>query len=134
MQKAIGPILPQVRYSSLAPTIMSGLSTEVFPTSRNRKELLVSAVHNVIGTRKGERLMRPEFGCDLDLLVFEMADTATGVMGADFLQSAIEKWVPQASVLDISFEMDATNNQIVWNMSLAEKSDPNEVILIQIRR
>jgi len=55
----------------------------------------------VLGTAKGERLMRPDFGCGIYDLVFEV--TSAGLAGkiSQAVQEAILKFEPRVDVMDV---------------------------------
>jgi phage baseplate assembly protein W len=79
----------------------------------------------ILSTSKGERVMRPDFGCDLHELVFSpngpaLADRATNAVRQALLQFETRIYVrdvqakPSASgdtlLIDIEYEVRATNN------------------------
>jgi phage baseplate assembly protein W len=69
-------------------------------------EDVVEAIRLIIGTAKGERPMRPEFGCGIHDYVFEAIDAYT--MGRlDYeIRVALDRWEPRIDVLDIEFDDD----------------------------
>ena len=48
----------------------------------------------LISTRPGERVMRPEYGCDLHRLVFSPNDDTTAGLAIHFVRQAVERWEP----------------------------------------
>lgn len=66
-----------------------------FNTSFSGVEMLeqeadvASSLEILLSTRPGERVMIPEFGCNLEELVFETLDTRTKTLMADKIESAI---------------------------------------------
>jgi phage baseplate assembly protein W len=55
----------------------------------------------LISTRPGERVMRPEYGCDLSRLVFSPIDDTTAGLAIHFVRQAVERWEPRVEVLRV---------------------------------
>jgi hypothetical protein len=55
----------------------------------------------LISTRPGERVMRPEYGCDLGRLVFSPIDDTTAGLAIHFVRQAVERWEPRVEVLRV---------------------------------
>lgn len=56
----------------------------------------------IITTAKGERVMRPDFGCELNELVFAQNNTSTAGLIQFYVKEALLKWEPRIEVLDVS--------------------------------
>jgi phage baseplate assembly protein W len=56
------------------------------------------AIRIILGTAKGERRMRPEFGCGIHDLVFASNDEATWGMARYYVQDALEMWEPRIDI------------------------------------
>ncbi|GAB1402886.1 GPW/gp25 family protein [Lentimicrobium sp.] len=50
---------------------------------------IASSLEVLLGTMRGERVMLPQYGCNLDELVFENLDTRMKTLMADKIESAI---------------------------------------------
>jgi phage baseplate assembly protein W len=87
------------------------------------------AIWIILGTARGERRMRPDFGCGIHDLVFENNNTATAGRVAREVNDALLRFEPRIEVLDvkitaadggatmlvdISYRIRATNN--VFNL------------------
>jgi len=59
------------------------------------------AVLLLLSTRKGERVMRPDYGCDLHRLVFSPNDDTTAGLAIDHVRHALNRWEPRINVLRI---------------------------------
>lgn len=59
----------------------------------------------LLSTRRGERVMRPEYGCDLHELVFAPCDGTTAGLALHYVRQALGRWEPRAKVvrLDANF-------------------------------
>jgi phage baseplate assembly protein W len=55
----------------------------------------------ILSTAKGERVMRPDFGCGLQELVFAVNNSATQGMAEFEVHQALETWEPRIDVLRV---------------------------------
>jgi uncharacterized protein len=55
----------------------------------------------ILGTRRGERVMRPDFGAGLDDFVFEPVSVATEAAVQKRVQEALVDWEPRIDVLSV---------------------------------
>jgi uncharacterized protein len=60
------------------------------------------AVRIVLGTRPGERLMRPDFGAGLADLVFEPANTTTMTLAKRRVEEALIRWEPRIDSIQVT--------------------------------
>jgi phage baseplate assembly protein W len=60
----------------------------------------------LISTRPGERVMRPEYGCDLSRLVFSPNDDTTAGLAIHFVRQAVERFEPRVEVLRVDASRD----------------------------
>jgi phage baseplate assembly protein W len=65
-----------------------------------------SSLQILLGTRQGERVMRPDYGCNLDELVFEPLTTTFKTYIKDLINTAILYYEPRIDVNRI--ELDDT--------------------------
>lgn len=63
----------------------------------------------LLSTVPGERVMRPEYGCELSRLVFSPRDGTTAGLAIHFVRRALERWEPRIDIvhLDASHEQEA---------------------------
>jgi phage baseplate assembly protein W len=55
----------------------------------------------ILQTARGERVMRPDFGCDLDELVFEPLRQATYTLAEHHVKQALIRFEPRIEVLGV---------------------------------
>lgn len=71
---------------------------------------IVSSLEILLSTTRGERIMLPQYGCNLDELVFENLDTRMKTLMADKVESAILYHEPRIELekvrLDDSGELE----------------------------
>jgi phage baseplate assembly protein W len=71
-----------------------------------REREIEQAIRLILGTAKGERPMRPEFGCRIHDHVFGPANAATAGQIAYDVREALEQWEPRISVEDVNVLYD----------------------------
>jgi phage baseplate assembly protein W len=67
-------------------------------------QAVVSSIDNILRTRKGERVMLPEFGSDLGDILFENIDDTFAEHITDSIKQAIETWDPRVTVSSIRIQ------------------------------
>ena len=71
------------------------------------------AIWIVLGTAKGERVMRPDFGCGIYDLVFEVNSPATAGRVAQEVRDALLMHEPRIDVLDVQAQ-PAGNGEVLY--------------------
>ena len=57
------------------------------------------AILLLLSTRPGERVMRPDYGCDLHKLVFSPNDDTTAGLAIHYVRQALTHWEPRIQIL-----------------------------------
>ena len=65
------------------------------------EDSIKQAIRIILFTAKGERVMRPTFGCDLYQLVFAPNDATTRGMAEHYVREALEIWEPRIEILQV---------------------------------
>ncbi len=73
------------------------------------EESVRQSIMLILGTAKGERIMRPDFGCGLQELGFSVNDTSTASLAIFYIEEALKKWEPRIEL--ISVDVGADNNE-----------------------
>lgn len=60
----------------------------------------------ILGTAPRERVMRPEFGCEIHSLMFEPNNYATAVKAEGMVRDALGMWEPRVRVQSVVVEPD----------------------------
>jgi phage baseplate assembly protein W len=81
------------------------------------KESIEESIRIILGTAKGERLMRPEFGCDINRMVFASNTTATASLIDFYVREALREWEPRIEVLNVRAVPDEQDGQLL-NISI----------------
>jgi len=75
------------------------------------------AIRIILGTAKGERHMRPQFGCGIHDLVFAPNNATTAGLVETYVREAIGWWEPRVEVLKVNVDNDNfERNQILINI------------------
>jgi phage baseplate assembly protein W len=61
------------------------------------------SIRQILGTRPGERAMRPDFGCGLHALLFEHNTAVFQALARRRILDALRRWEPRISVTGIDF-------------------------------
>lgn len=69
--------------------------------SADYEESVRQSVLMILGTAKGERVMRPDFGCGIYDLVFEMKTAGTAGRISQEVQEALLRFEPRIDVLNV---------------------------------
>jgi len=82
-----------------------------FQQSQTIKEQVYSNVKNLILTAKGERVGQPEFGCNVNRIIFEPISESTGDAIEESVRDAMATWLSYVTVQNVlvSFDEQDTN-------------------------
>lgn len=81
---------------------------------------IVSSLEVLLSTARGERIMLPEFGCNLDELIFETLDTRMRTLMADKIASAILYHEPRVDLEKVELggdERDRLEGRVLIDVS-----------------
>jgi len=59
------------------------------------------SIHIILNTAPGERVMRPEFGCNLQDMIFMPANDQTAALVERHVAEALARWEPRITVQDV---------------------------------
>ena len=114
MAKGIGITLPLTKgktgYFAQAFTIIDQLKSNFI---------------NLILTRKGERPMEPDFGCDIHTLMFTQMDSDYEVNVQNAVTSAVSKWMPFLTINDLVVQRDDDHNRTLITTTFSLTSNAN---------
>ena len=94
-------------------------------------EDIVQAIHVILGTRPGERVMRPDFGCRVHELLFEPRDAATAAHIQKYVNIALQRWEPRIQVLGVNVLTDETVDGAIYveiNYFIKESHDRRSIV------
>ena len=70
---------------------------------------IAQAILIILQTNKGERVMMPDFGCDLEKLLFSPDNKTTFHIAEQSVERALSEWEPRIKVLGVSAGPDAND-------------------------
>ncbi len=104
-------------------------SNGIFATNYTTIKQTKDNIINLISTRKGERVMQPDFGCDIHKIIFEPIygeDVKSRII--DTIEDAIAMWLPFVLIQNIEFpydDEDIDNNKIKVSIKFSLRINPN---------
>jgi phage baseplate assembly protein W len=111
-------------------------SNGIFAVNYTTLNQAKDSLKNLILTHKGERIMEPEFGCDIWKLIFEQID---GELIENKIENvildAVSIWMPYITINEIIFDyddIDIDNNKIFLDIKFSLVSNPNLSDTLQI--
>ncbi len=66
------------------------------------------SIYIIINTFPGERVMRPDFGCEIHSLIFWPANDQTAAVAERYVREALERWEPRVALQRIRVTPGAT--------------------------
>jgi phage baseplate assembly protein W len=71
-----------------------------------QEEDIRQAIQIILLTPKGQRVMRPDFGCQIHDLIFAPNDATTAGLAAYYVEDALAMWEPRIRVLEVDARPD----------------------------
>ncbi len=111
-------------------------SNGVFPVNYTTLTQAKDNLKNLILTHKGERIMNPEFGCDIWKLLFEpIIEGDIDKKIEDTIIDAVSIWLPYLNINEIIFDYDSNDidsHTIGLDIKFSLASNPNLGDSVQI--
>jgi phage baseplate assembly protein W len=96
-----------------------------------REREIEQAIHLILGTARGERPMRPEFGCGIHDYVFASPDATTAGLLADEVERALARWEPRIEVDGVTVTTDAGEPSTLYidvRYTILGSNDPRNLV------
>ena len=71
------------------------------------------SIRTILSTAKGERRMRPNFGCDIHNIIFAPNNATTWGLASHYIEEALGWWEPRIEVTDIDPQPDPEDTSIL---------------------
>ena len=81
----------------------------------------------VLGTRPGERVMRPTFGCRAQELIFEPRDATTFTLMKTYVEEALKFWEPRINVKAIDLSLGDGSDGTIFSEIQYEIKETHDV-------
>jgi phage baseplate assembly protein W len=89
------------------------------------------AIYIIIHTIPGERVLRPNFGCEIHSLIFHPANNKTAMLAERYIEEALTMWEPRIDLIDIDVTPGATEyGELLIEITYSPKNehDPRSLI------
>jgi phage baseplate assembly protein W len=85
----------------------------------------------IVGTARGERVMRPTFGCGIHDLVFAPNDATTAALVSFEVRESLIDWEPRIEVLNVQVTQDVEEgSKLLINLQYRVRSTNNVFNLV----
>ncbi len=91
---------------------------------------IAQAIWTILGTAWGERVMRPDFGCGINDLVFAVNNAETAGRLASSVRSALLQWEPRIEVQDVQVSSGDGGNLLNINISYQVRANNNKYNIV----
>lgn len=89
------------------------------------------AIWIILGTSKGERAMRPDFGCGIHDLVFSTVNTESMGMIKERIRESLTLWEPRIDIKKIEISQDEQDaGKLLINLDYQIRATNNEFNLV----
>jgi len=97
--------------------------------SRHERDI-EQAVYIILSTSKGERRMRPTFGCDIHSLVFAPANATTFGLMRHYVEEALAMWEPRIAVREVEVLPASSDGRVDISITYEVLSTKDERTLV----
>lgn len=94
------------------------------------EEDIEQAIRIILMTRKGERVMRPDFGCDIHDFAFDTMDYTTLVQMEQTVRQALMIWEPRITDVDVKIQDEREDGLLLIGISYVVRSTNNPFNLV----
>ena len=92
-------------------------------TLSQHENVIEESIRIILSTTKGERPMRPNFGCDIHNIIFAPNNATTWGLAARYVEEALGWWEPRIEVMDIDPQPDPEDtSRLLINIKYRIKS------------
>ncbi len=89
----------------------------------NERSEINQAIQIILSTTPGQRVMRPEFGCQLQDLVFAPNNVHTAIQAQRYVEEALGMWEPRIKVIQVEVSPDLEErNRLLINIEFEIKA------------
>jgi uncharacterized protein len=98
--------------------------------SAEYEESVRQSIWLILGTAKGERVMRPDFGCGIYDLVFETSSASTAGRIEEEVRDALLFLEPRIDVLEVQVQPDAGGEMLTISIDYQVRATDNMFNLV----
>ncbi len=109
--------------------VRAGLDRKI--AMSGHEEDIKEAIWIILGTAKGERVMRPDFGCGIHDLVFAPINTTTITLVENSVREALTLWETRIELLRVEVSTDEADvGKLLINIDYKVRSTNNRFNLV----
>jgi len=94
------------------------------------EESIQQAIWIILGTARGERAMRPDFGCGIHDLVFSVNSSGTASQIGIEVRNALLHWEPRIDVTDVTVNSGSDAGELLININYQVRATNNAFNLV----
>jgi phage baseplate assembly protein W len=106
------------------------LDERSFFNTAEYEESVRQSIWIILGTAKGERVMRPDFGCGIYDLVFEINSASTAGRVTQAIRQALLLFEPRIDVLDVQVQPAAGGEVLLISIDYEVRATNNAFNLV----
>ena len=95
----------------------------------SEEENIRESIKLILMTGKGERVMRPEFGCGLKQYTYETMDYGTMVQMEREIRTALERWEPRIEDVEASVSPGEAQNALMIRIAFRVRATTTRIIM-----
>jgi uncharacterized protein len=99
-------------------------------TRAEYEESVRQSIWIILGTAKGERVMRPDFGCSIYDLVFEVNNPTTAARVSHAVRDALLFFEPRIDVIDVEVRPDVDGTVMLISIDYQVRATDNVFNLV----
>lgn len=88
------------------------------------------SIRIILGTQYGERVMRPQFGANLNSLTFAPNNATTASLASYYVTDALTRWEPRIDVLDVVVGNDVGVGALVIEIRYRLRATAQEHLIV----
>ena len=96
--------IKEIRYSDLSFTLAQTETGDI--KTADNVNAIRQSLYNVLYTKPGTRVMRPDYGINLERYLFEMFDNFTADAIAEHIINSLEKYEPRIYLHNVNVTLD----------------------------
>ncbi len=101
------------------------------------EDAVKTSIKNLLMTNRGERLMQPNIGSDIQKMLFENVSPTTMLVLKDYIEDTLSQYEPRANLIDIEVvgrpDNNAVNITVVFSVVNNERPSKVDVIIDRVR-
>jgi len=95
------------------------------------EQSIKEAIMIILETSKGERVMRPDFGCGIHDYVFEIVNASTLGQIEHSVTDALERWEPRIELVDVSVNTESVaTGKLLVNIQYVVRKTNNQFNMV----